>query len=73
MTTKPRSGVALLPEERWAALIGNAIDGLESFQAPLPCPSIETVLDTLRFVRAGLLKQVASKIAPFVGGSNDAA
>ena len=56
---KPRPGVALLDEERHAALLGDAIDALEAFQAPTPHPGIEDIIGTLRFVRACLLKQAA--------------
>lgn len=60
------SNVEQLPEEKLAALLGDAIDGLEAFQAPTPHQGIEDILGTLRFVRDRLLKQAATKVAPFV-------
>ena len=58
---RPRPGVALLEEERHAALIGDAIDGLESFQTPHPHPGLEGIISTLRFVRDRLVKQAAEE------------
>ena len=59
---RPRPGVELLDEERHAALLGDVVDGLEAFQVPTPHPGIEAILDTVRFVRAQLLKQASAKL-----------
>jgi hypothetical protein len=54
----PGTNYPILDAERLAALIGDAVDGLESFQAMHPFPGIEEVADTLRFVRRELLSQL---------------
>ena len=48
---KPRPGAALTDDERLAALLGDQIDFLESFQTPHPHQGIEDVLGALRFIR----------------------
>lgn len=65
----PRPVPELLDEERYAAMLGEAIDGLEAFQVPTPHPGIEDIIGTLRFVRDRLSKQAAAKL----GGTDDAA
>jgi hypothetical protein len=70
---RPRPGPELLDEERYAALLGKAIEGLESFQGPTPSrPShdflgrpqgIKDIIGALRFVRDRLLKQAEEQLA----------
>ena len=54
---KPRPGTALSEDERLAALLGDAVDGLEAFQTPHPHPGLEDVVGTIRFVRDSLAKR----------------
>ena len=61
-TGKPRLSPELLDEERWAGLLGDAIDGLESFQVPTPHAGIEDVIGTVRYVRDCIAKQAAAKL-----------
>jgi hypothetical protein len=54
----PRPGVALSDDERFAALLGDAVNALEAFQTPQPHPALEDVIGTLRFVRDSLEKRL---------------
>ena len=47
----PGPGIPLTDDERFAALLGDVIDGLEAFQVPTPHQGIEDILGTIRFVR----------------------
>jgi hypothetical protein len=49
-------------EERWAAVLGDAVDGLESFQVPIPNQAVEDILQQIKFVRRELLKRVPKEI-----------
>ena len=69
---RPRPGPELLDEERYAALLGKAIEGLESLHSTPSRPSpdflgrpqgIKDIVGTLRFVRDGLLKQAEEQLA----------
>ena len=51
-----RPGTEILESERLAAMLGDVVDGLEALQAQTPHAGIETLLDTIRFVRARLIK-----------------
>ena len=55
--TRARPGPELLDEERWAALLGDAISRLEQYQAPQPNNGIEAAIETLRFVRAQIRRR----------------
>ena len=59
---KSRPGPELLDEERYAGLLGDAIDALEAFQVPTPHAGLEGVIGTVRFVRDNLVKQAAVKL-----------
>ena len=55
---KPRPGLPLTDGERVAALLADAVDDLEMFQAPAPHPTIEGVIATLRYLRTVVLKSL---------------
>jgi hypothetical protein len=56
-----RPGAALLEEERWAALLGDTVDQLESLQMLVAHQALEDTLGTLRFVRAEILRRFDPK------------
>ena len=59
---RSRPGVDLLDEERYAVLLGDAIDGLESFQPLHPHQGIEDIVSTIRLVRTRLLARAADRL-----------
>jgi hypothetical protein len=63
--TPPRNrpGIALLDEERWAAILGDAVDHLETLQAPSPNHAIEAVIASIKFVRRQLAARAAEELA----------
>ena len=60
--TKPRPGTTLTDIERWIALLGDAVDALEAFQAPHPYPGLESIADTVRFVRDAMARSQAARL-----------
>jgi hypothetical protein len=60
---RPRPGVALSDDERFAALLGDVIYRLEQYQAPQPNNDIEASIETLRFVR----RQIQRRFDPRTG------
>ena len=52
-----RPGDPLLEEERWAAMLGDEIDRLESLQMLVMHQALEDALGTLRFLRSEILRR----------------
>jgi hypothetical protein len=52
-----RPGEPLLEEERWAAMLGDEIDRLESLQMLVMHQALEDALGTLRFLRSEILRR----------------
>ena len=55
--SRPRPGRPFHQDEPLAALLGDQINALESFQVPHPYPGIEDVIASLRFIRGVLAKR----------------
>ena len=50
---RQRPGPELAEDEILSAILGDAVDGLESLQATGPVPGIEDIAGAIRFVRYG--------------------
>jgi hypothetical protein len=56
-----RPGAELLEEERWAALLGDAVDALESVQTLISNNTLEDAIGSVRFVRSEILRRFDPK------------
>ena len=62
MISLTRPGIPLHEDEVLAAILGDAVDGLESFQVPTPHPGIEDILQQIKYVRRELIERIPEEI-----------
>ena len=70
MTARQRPGPELAEDEILSAILGDAVDGLESLQATGPVPGIEDIAGAIRFVRYRIIKRIPAEIDHGQGGDD---
>lgn len=62
MTARTRPGTAITDDERLAAVLRDAVDGLENLQVAHPQLRLEDVIHQIRFVRGQLIRRLPEEL-----------